>query len=78
MKAIFFFLFSIVGLQSYAQLEKGFKKEEARDMIAICNSFTFLELFNSDSLILPQGYKKNTPLKFWEWITFTRYIQMAK
>lgn len=27
-------------------------------MIAICNSFTFLEIYHSDSVILPSGYKK--------------------
>jgi hypothetical protein len=58
MKAIFFFLLTIISFHSFAQLEKGFQKEEARDMIAVCNSFSFLELYDSDSLILPHGYKK--------------------
>jgi hypothetical protein len=43
---------------SYSQLEYGFNKEEARDLIAICNSFSFIELFNSDADILPKGYEK--------------------
>lgn len=47
-----------MGLSSFAQLEPGFKKEEARDMIAICNSFTFLDLYNSDEEILPPHYTK--------------------
>jgi len=47
---------SYVG--AYAQLLPGFAKEEARDMIAICNSFTFIDLYNSDAEILPAGYQK--------------------
>ena len=31
---------------------------EAKDMAAICNSFTFLNLYNSDDEIIPEGYKK--------------------
>jgi hypothetical protein len=36
----------------------GFKKEEMRDMIAICNSFTFIDLYKSDQAIIPEGYRK--------------------
>ena len=41
-----------------SQLQPGFDKYEARDLIAICNSFTFLDLYNSDQEILPAGYEK--------------------
>ncbi len=41
-----------------AQLNKGFDKDEARDMIALCNSFTFIDLYNDDQEILPSGYEK--------------------
>jgi len=41
-----------------AQPEKEFNKEEARDMIALCNSFCFLELFGTDTTIIPKGYVK--------------------
>ena len=36
----------------------GFNKEEMRDMIAICNSFTFIDLYKSDEAIIPKGYNK--------------------
>jgi hypothetical protein len=42
----------------FAQPEKDFNKEEARDMIALCNSFSFLDLYGTDSAIIPQGYTK--------------------
>lgn len=41
-----------------AQLSEGLNEQEALDMIALCNSYTFLELYNSDADILPKGYKK--------------------
>ena len=40
------------------QFEAGFDKKEAIDMIRICNSHTFLELYNSDAPIIPNGYKR--------------------
>lgn len=43
---------------SFAQLSYGFKPQEAKEMIALCNSFTYLDLYNSDKDILPEGYKK--------------------
>jgi hypothetical protein len=58
MKTVLFFLSVVLSFSSFAQLEEGFKKEEARDMAAICNSFTYLELYNSDSLIIPAGYER--------------------
>ena len=33
-------------------------KTEARDMIMICNSFTYLDLYEDDEDILPEGYEK--------------------
>jgi hypothetical protein len=44
--------------RSTAQLNEGLNKQEALDMIALCNSYTFLELYNSDAEIIPKGYKK--------------------
>jgi len=43
---------------SFAKLEPGFDKTEARDMIMICNSFTYLDLYDDDGNILPEGYEK--------------------
>jgi triacylglycerol lipase len=53
-----FLILFLTGIQSFAQLEYGFKKEEARDLMAICNSFSFIELYNNDKEILPEGYQK--------------------
>lgn len=59
MKALLIFVSILcINLPSFGQLEAGFKKEEARDMIAICNSFSFLELYNSDIEIIPSQYIK--------------------
>lgn len=58
MKAVLILIFIVLNVHCFAQLGEGFKKEEARDMAAICNSFPFLDLYQSDSEILPPGYKK--------------------
>ncbi len=52
---LFFFHLSFFCL---ADLQPGFDKAEARDLIAICNSFTFLDLYQTDEAILPPGYEK--------------------
>ncbi len=39
-------------------MQPGFDKTEARDMLAICNSFTFIDLYGSDEKIIPAGYIK--------------------
>jgi len=58
MKAVLIFILAILCAPSFAQFKEGFNKEEARDMIALCNSFAFLDLCGSDAEILPPGYKK--------------------
>ncbi len=58
LRLFLFFLSAIVGLQTYGQFAKGFDKKEALDMIAICNSFTFLKVYNNDRALTPQGYTK--------------------
>ncbi len=58
MKFFLFLLFIFVINFSQAQLHGGFNSEEAKEMIQLCNSFTYLELFNSDKDIIPKGYTK--------------------
>jgi len=58
MRAFYIFLFFTLSIPSFSQLQPGFNKEEVRDMIALCNSFTFIDLYNSDKDILPAGYDK--------------------
>ncbi|MDX2359978.1 MAG: lipase family protein [Crocinitomicaceae bacterium] len=48
----------LVAHTSQAQLSSGMKAEEARDMIQLCNSYTYLELYGDDSDIIPNGYKR--------------------
>lgn len=48
----------IFNLSGNAQFYSQENISEARDMAAICNSFTFLNLYNSDKDIIPKGYKK--------------------
>lgn len=57
-KSSFLLIAFLVAFQCSAKLEPGFDKAEAKDMIAICNSFTFLDLYNDDARILPSGYEK--------------------
>lgn len=58
MRVLFLNIAFLISIQSFAQIENGFNKEEVRDMISICNSFTFIDLYNSDAAILPKGYEK--------------------
>ncbi len=51
---IMFFLSSLL----LAQHDKEFNREEARDMIALCNSFSFMELYGTDTTIIPKCYIK--------------------
>jgi hypothetical protein len=41
-----------------AQLEPGFDTQECRDMHALCTTFTFLDLYGDDSVMIPEGYEK--------------------
>lgn len=43
---------------SFAQLREGFEPNEAKALIAICNSYTFLDLYGSDTSIIPNEYHK--------------------
>ncbi|MEO8085553.1 MAG: hypothetical protein ABI763_01965 [Bacteroidota bacterium] len=58
MKYVFILLLSLSSILCVAKLQPGFDKSEAKDLIAICNSFTFLDLYNDDAAILPAGYEK--------------------
>jgi triacylglycerol lipase len=48
----------MISLTTWGQLTPGFDKHEAVDMIAICNSYTFIDLYQDDTPIIPTGYKK--------------------
>ncbi|WP_027419530.1 lipase family protein [Crocinitomix catalasitica] len=58
MRILFIILFLFTSFISTAQLRSGFDKNEARDMIAFCNSYTFLDLYQNDEEIIPAGFKK--------------------
>jgi len=58
MRIFVFFLSLTISINLFAQLDYGFNKEEARDMMALCNSFSFIEMYNSDAVIIPKGYEK--------------------
>ena len=53
-----FLLVTLLSVSTFAQFKEGFDKREAMDMIAICNSFTFQEVFGDDKAIIPKSYKK--------------------
>lgn len=58
MRTFIFITISFISCSSFSQIVPGFEKKEILDMIKICNSFTFLDLYNTDATILPKGYKK--------------------
>lgn len=53
-------LFTLVTVHttSFSQFNSGFDKLEALDMIRICNSQTFIDVYGTDAGIIPSGYKK--------------------
>lgn len=57
-KTIFLILFvtTLVSL-SYSQIKPGFDSEEAIDLIRLCNSQTFKDLYGSDEQIIPDNYQ---------------------
>lgn len=57
-KIVFLFLYLLWSFSGSGQFSSGFDPNEARDMAAICNSFTYIDLYGSDLEILPEGYQK--------------------
>jgi len=58
LRLLLFAAILFAGKGSPAQINHALNKQEALEMIALCNSFTFLELYNSDADIIPEAYKK--------------------
>ncbi len=58
MKTTLILTFSLLCLSLSAKLQPGFDKQEALEMIQLCNSYSFIELYNNDDEIIPQGYEK--------------------
>ena len=56
-RIIIAFSFALSNI-STAQIREGFDPEEAKSLIAICNSYTFIDLFGSDSLIIPDNFRR--------------------
>ena len=52
------FLGTIMSVSTFAQFSQGFNNREALDMIAICNSFTFQDVYGDDNAIIPKSYTK--------------------
>jgi len=57
MRIIYTLILSFVSVMSFGQLTPGFKIEEAKYTIAMCNSFNFLEQFGSNKEIVPEEFK---------------------
>jgi hypothetical protein len=58
MRTFVLIIFTTISCSSFSQIKQEFDKKEVLDMIKICNSYTFLDLYNSDVTIIPKGYKK--------------------
>ncbi len=46
------------SISLFAQMQQGFKAEEARDMIMLCTTHTFRDLYGSDEKMVPPGYQR--------------------
>ena len=57
MKFLFLLGIVTVSISLSAQKTKDFNTEECRDMLALCNSYTFRDLYGTDTAILPKDYK---------------------
>ena len=42
----------------FGQFQPGFQPDEARDMIMLCNTHTFIDLYGSDEKMIPSGYTR--------------------
>ena len=49
---------SLVALPGAAQLQPGFQPEEAREMIMLCTTHTFIDLYGSGEKMVPAGYER--------------------
>jgi len=58
MRACLIVFFLLFHFSVFGNITPGFIESEARDMIAICNSFTFLDIYGEDERILPKHYEK--------------------
>ncbi len=58
MRIVIFILLLNFCSSNFAQFSEGFEPNEAKLLIALCNSYTFLDLYGSDSLIVPKEYQK--------------------
>jgi hypothetical protein len=58
MKTYLTLTFTLLCLTLSAKLRPGFDKQEAMEMIQLCNSFTYIERYNNDAAIIPNGYER--------------------
>ncbi|WMX16215.1 lipase family protein [Aureispira sp. CCB-E] len=58
MRCLLFGLLLLAGSTSFAQLREGFDPDEVKALIAMCNSYTFQDLYGSDAQITPKNYQK--------------------
>lgn len=58
MKNLIAFVLVLITFSSFSQFKSGFEPIEARDMIQICNSFGFIDLYGSDKEIIPVGFER--------------------
>ena len=57
-RSAFFSIFLVGPTGLFGQFQPGFQPDEARDMIMLCNTHTFTDLYGSDEKILPSGYTR--------------------
>lgn len=57
-KLVLLFFILVIGCNTFAQFRESFDPGEAKTLIAICNSYTFLKLYGSDAAIVPGEYKR--------------------
>ncbi len=56
MQRLLTLIFLLHTIISFGQLEPGFNINEAKNTIAMCNSFNFLKQFDSAHSIIPDGF----------------------
>lgn len=58
MKKLVTLLLILLSFSTFSQFNSGFDATEVRNMIQICNSFGYIDLYSSDKEILPAGFEK--------------------
>lgn len=51
-------LLLVIAIKGFAAIKPGFDHQEIKELIQLCNTYTYQELYGSDEKMIPNGYVK--------------------